>query len=183
MSNLLKRALKISLAPAILIIAAKVLGVLLLGSIYGFTMQIGNDLGSVFSTQIYISNHSDAIFLNSIADILTLCVLAIPIVYMIFKVTLVKKSKEDPRTVVKLTKANLLKWVTDDKTTFLKVFIWTVFLWMISALTIANTIQEKTYLGVGVAAGVCALLSAWGVLRIFEIDSNKLYPEEGRRLF
>ncbi len=183
MSNLLKRALKISLTPAILIIAVKVLGILLLGSIYGFDMQIGNDLGETFSTQIYISNEKDALFLNSLSDGLTLSVLVLPLAYMIVKVFVSRKSLEDPRTIIKLTKANLLKWVTDKETSFLKVFIWTVFLWIVSSLIIVNTLQEKTYIGIGVSAGICALISAWCVLHIFEIESNKLYPEEGRRFF
>ena len=183
MSNLLKRAIKISLTPAILIIATKVIGILVLGSIYGFDIQIGNDLENTFSTQIYISTEQDALLLNSISDSLTLAILVIPLAYMLLKFSILQKTKEDPRTIIKLTKANLLKWVTNDQTTFLKVFIWTAFLWVISALVIVNTLQEKTYLGIGVAAGVCALIFAWGVLHIFEIESNKLYPKGERRLF
>lgn len=177
MSNLLKRALKLSIAPAILIIATKVIGILVLSSVYDLDIQIGNDLGHVFSTQIYISSETDAIFLNSIADALTLASLALPLIYMLVKMSLAKASKNNPRTVVKLTKANLLKWVTKDDIGFLKIFIWTAFFWVISGLVIVNTIQEKTYIGVGVAAGVFALTATWGILHIFEIESNKVYPE------
>lgn len=177
MSNLLKRALKFAIAPAILIIATKVIGVLVLGSVYNLDIHLGNDIGQTFSTQIYISSEKDAIFLNSISDSFTLLSLALPLIYMLIKISLSQNVKRNPRTVIKLTKVNLLKWVTKDDTSFLKIFIWTVFLWIISGLTIVNTIQGKTYLWIGVAAGVFALIAAWGVLNIFEIESNKVYPE------
>lgn len=177
MSNLLRRALKLSIAPAILIIATKVIGILVLSSLYDLNIQLGNDIGQAFSTQIYISSEKDAVFLNSISDAITLSFLIFPLIYMLIKISLEQSSRSNPRTVVKLTKMNLLKWVTKDDTSFLKIFIWTAFLWIISALTIVNTIHEKTYLGIGVAAGVSALIAAWGVLHIFEIDSNKVYPE------
>jgi len=183
MSNLLKRALRFSIAPAILIIATKILGILLLSSIYDFNIQIGNDLNHIFSTQIYISSEQNALFLNSVTDALTLSSLVLPLVYMILKTSIVQTSKRDPRTIIKLTKANLLKWVTKDDMSFLQIFVWTAFLWIISALIVVNTLQTKTSIAVGVTAGVCALIATWGVLRIFEIESNKVYPEEGGKLF
>jgi len=183
MSNLLKRALKLSLAPAILIIATKIIGILLLSSIYDFDIQIGNDLDHTFSTQIYISSEQNAVFLNSFTDALTLSFIAFPLIYMIIKISVIQTSKKNPRTIVKLTKANLLKWVTKDDTSFLKVFIWNAFLWTISTLIIVNTLQEKTWIGVGVSAGVCALITTWGVLHIFEIESNKVYPGGKEKLF
>jgi hypothetical protein len=183
MSNLLKRALKLSIAPAILIIAIKILGILLLSSIYDFDIQIGNDLDHVFSTQIYLSSEQDALFLNSLTDALTLSSLVFPLIYMIIKISVIQSSKRNPRTVVKLTKTNLLKWVMKDDTSFLKVFIWTAFLWIISALIIVNTLQAKTSIAIGITAGICALIATWGVLHIFEIESNKVYPEEGGKLF
>ena len=183
MSNLLKRALRFSLAPAILIIATKVIGILLLSSFRQLDINIGNDINQIFSTQIYISSEESALFLNSFTDAFTLLVMFLPLLYMIIKIAILQSSRKDPRTVVKLTKANLLKWVTEDNTSFLRVFIWTAFLWMISSLIIVNTIQQRTSITVGVAACVFALIASWGVLRIFEIDSNKVYPEEGRKLF
>lgn len=183
MSNLLKRALRLSIAPAILIIAIKILGILLLSSVYDFDIQIGNDLNHTFSTQIYISNEQDALFLNSVTDALTLFSLILPLLYMILKISISQSSKRNPRTVVRLTKANLLKWVAKDDTNFLKVFIWTAFLWIISALVVVNTLQMKTNLVIGITAAVCTLIATWGVLHVFEIESNKVYPEEGGKLF
>lgn len=177
MSNLLKRALKFSIAPAIIIIASKVIGILVLNAIYGLDLQIGNDLGQSFSTQLYVSSENDALYLNSITDAITLAVIALPLFYMVLKTSILQDSQKNPRTVVKLTKANLLKWITKDDVSFLKTFIWTAYLWIISGLIVANTLQGKTYIGIGVAAGVCALMASWGVLRTFEIESNKVYPE------
>jgi hypothetical protein len=177
MSNLLKKALRFSLVPAILIIATKVIGVLVLNSVYDLDISIGNDIGQFFTTQIYISSEKDALLLNSFTDAFTLAAISLPLLYMLVKVFVQKQSQKDPRTVVKLTKANLLKWVTKEDISFLRIFVWTAFLWMVSALIIVNTINGNSYLTVGVVAGVLVLISTWGVLRVFEIDSNKVYPE------
>jgi fatty-acid desaturase len=163
--------------PAILIIATKVIGVLVLNSVYDLDISIGNDTGQFFTTQIYISSEKDALLLNSFTDAFTLAAISLPLLYMLVKVFVQKQSQKDPRTVVKLTKANLLKWVTKEDISFLRIFVWTAFLWMVSALIIVNTINGNSYLTVGVVAGVLVLISTWGVLRVFEIDSNKVYPE------
>ena len=68
MSKLLTRALKISLAPAILLIAGKFLGILGTSLAYNLNFQISNDLGTDFSVQIFFPDASTTLFVNSISD-------------------------------------------------------------------------------------------------------------------
>lgn len=62
--------------------------------------------------------------------------------------------------------------------TFLHIFIWTSFLTIASIVVIAHTLQGQTYSWVGVSAGVASLLSIWGTIRTFELETDKIYPKE-----
>ena len=78
MSKLLKRALKNSLMPAILMIAGKALGIFVISAIYGFSLEIGNDINGIFSTQIYFQDREVTYFVNSMSDLLMLIALIPP---------------------------------------------------------------------------------------------------------
>ena len=67
MSKLLKRALKNSLTPAILMVAGKALGIFVVSAVYGLPLEIGNDINGIFSTQIYFQDAEITYFVNSIS--------------------------------------------------------------------------------------------------------------------
>jgi hypothetical protein len=176
MSKLLKRALKNSLMPAILIIAGKALGIFIISAKYGFPLEIGNDINGFFSTQIYFQDETITYFVNSTSDLTMLICLAVPTFYLITKTALFQSTLENPRTVVKIAKFNMLKWLTKDDTTFLMTFIWCAFLWLCSAIIIRNSLLGNTYTWIGILAGTFALLSGFGVLKTFEVEVEKVYP-------
>ena len=45
-------------------IAAKTFGIFIVSIKYGYTVEIGNDVGGVFSTQLYFDNPQTAYFVN-----------------------------------------------------------------------------------------------------------------------
>jgi len=177
MSKLIKRALKNSIFPAILMIAGKVFGIFFTSALYGLTFEIGNDLNGIFSTQIYFNDSSTTLFVNSYSDLFMFAFLAIPTAYFIAKTAIFQSATDDPKTIVKVTRFNILQWITKDDTTFLKIFIWTAFLWVASAIIVANAIQDNTYTWVGILAGAFAFLCGFGAVKTFEVESNKVYPD------
>lgn len=176
MSKLLKRALKNSLMPAILMIAGKALGIFVVSAKYGFPLEIGNDVNGLFSTQIYFQEEVVTYFVNSLSDLTMLISIAVPTIYLITKTSLFQSTLENPRTVVKVAKFNMLKWLTKDDTTFLMVFVWCAFLWLTSAIVIKNVLLGNTYLWIGILAGILSLFSGLGALKTFEVEINKVYP-------
>lgn len=177
MSKLIRRALKNSIVPAILMIAGKMLGIFLVSAVYSLTFEIGNDLNGIFSTQIYFYDKNTTMFVNSYSDLVMFAFLAIPTIYFILKTAIFQSALENPKTIVKVTRFNILSWITKDDTTFLKIFIWTAFLWIASAIVVLNTVQDSTYSWIGIMAGSTAFLCGLGAIKTFEVESNKVYPD------
>ncbi len=183
MSTLLKKALKLSILPAILMIAGKFLGVMSLITIYGLQFTVGNEITGIYSTQIYLPGVSTTVFVNSLSNLLMIAILSVPTLYMICQTTMLQNAKSNPRTIAKMVKFNMLKWVTSSTSTFLKIFIWTTFVVLASIITIASTLQETTYLWVGITAGVISLLCIWGLIKTFEIETEKIYPSNSKHSY
>lgn len=183
MSILLKKALKLSILPAVLMIAGKFVGVMTLIIAYNLQFEVGNEISGIFSTQIFLAQEETTLFVNSISDMSMVVLLAIPTLYMIIRTTIIQRAKTNPRTIAKVVKFNMLKWITSNKTTFLKIFIWTTFLLVASIITIANSLQGDSYLWVGITAGVLSLLSVWGLVKTFEIETDKVYPNNNKHSY
>ena len=181
MSKLLKRALKISLTPAILMIVGKFLGILIPTLIYDIQFAVRNEMVGISSIQIVFHDTTTTLFINSVSNLVMLALIALPTIYLIIKTSVYQSALQNPRTVVKITRLNILKWVTKKDTGFLKIFIWCSFLVITSSVIIVHTLQDMTYSWIGISAGVISLFCIWGTIRTFELEIGKIYPEENRQ--
>lgn len=180
MSKLLKRALKISLTPAILMIAGKFLGIIIPALVYDFEFFIENEILEISSVQILFTDSSITLFVNSISNIFMLILLVIPTTYFIIKTSIYQSSLQNPKTIVKITRLNILKWITKQDTTFLQIFIWSTFLVIASAVVITQALQGISYQWTGIVAGVLSLFCMWGTMKTFESETDKIYPKESK---
>ncbi len=159
-------------------IAGKAIGIILPTVIYDLEFFIENDIEGFTSIQIVFTDSNVTLFVNSISNLTMLLFLAVPTFYFIIKTSLYQTTLQNPRTLVKVTRFNLLKWITRKDVTFLHIFIWTTFLTIASIIAITHTLQGQTYTWIGVGAGVTSLLSVWGTIKTFELETDKIYPKE-----
>jgi len=178
MLKLLKRALKVSLAPAVLMIVVKFVAVFGVAYFQDFDYTIGNNFLGLFTVQVYFNSPTVTTYVNSISNFFLLLAIGIPTFYLHIKEFYYRKAQGNPKTIVKLTKLNLLKWITSQKSGFLNAFIWTCFLWITSAIIISSTLNSGTYLWIGVISALGIILSAWGLLTTFELETARIYPED-----
>lgn len=183
MSKLLKRALKLSILPASLMVVGKFITVFLLISLYQLQFSIETGSASLFTVQIFLQDQAQVLNINSYSNLITLVLIAIPTFYTLIRKTILNSARQNPRTIVKLTRLNILKWITSDKTPILQVSIWTMFLWMISGVCIASSVSGNTHMWIGVLSGVLAVLATWGMIRTFEIETEKVYPKDTQAYF
>jgi hypothetical protein len=183
MSKLLKLLLKNSLLPSAAMIVGKLLGLYLAISFFDMDVSLGNEIDGLFSVQIYIQNTSDTVLANTISNSFMLSFLLIGYLYYITRYILYKRSTENPKTIVKLTKFNLVKWVTDKNTVFIKILPWGVFLIAGCAIVITSTINKGTSEWLGLLAFFIVIGTIWSLIRTFEIETAKIYPESKEQYF
>jgi hypothetical protein len=178
MSKLLKRALKLSFTPAVVLIVSKFIALITIIAYQGLDFSVGNSVSSIFSVQVYLEDQEIVTYANSISNIVAFIAIGLPLLYMVFKTTLRRRIQDNPKTIVKLTRFNLLSWITKDDMTFMTTFIWTVYFWIISTVILAQSFSGLVYEWMGVVAGVGILMSVWGLLRTFEKETAKIYPKD-----
>jgi hypothetical protein len=159
-------------------IAGKAIGIILPSAIYDLEFLIENNIEGLTTVQIVFTDSNVTLFVNSISNLTMLLFLAVPTFYFIIKTSIYQTTLQNPKTLVKITRFNILKWITKKDVTFLHIFIWTAFLTIASIIIIAHTLQGLTYTWVGVSAGVASLLSIWATIRTFELETAKIYPKE-----
>lgn len=178
MSKLLRRILKISVWPAVLMIAGKLLGIIAANIIYRLDFFIDNQIKGIFSIQLYYTDTTTTLLVNSVSNLFMIIVLAVPTMYFIIKTSIYQSTFQNPRTIVKITKLNIMNWITKNDTSFLLIFIWCSFLLVASLLVIAQTIQGINYSWIGILAGILAIFSIWGTIKTYELEIDKIYPRE-----
>lgn len=182
MSNLLRRALKTSIVPAILMIAGKLFGLFLASILYDLNLQLDNDIAGIFSVQLFYTDATETVLANSVSNLVMISLLVMPVLYYILKTSIYQSSINNPRTIVKMTKLNISKWITKDDSSFLKTFIWSSFLCLASIITIAHSLQGLTYAWIGILAAFLTLFSIWGAIKTFETETAKIYPRDNKYL-
>lgn len=180
MSKLLRRTLKISVWPAVIMIAAKLFGIIIANVVYNLEFFIDNQIRGVFSVQLYYTDISTTLLVNSYSNLFMIIAIAVPTMYFIIKTSIYQSTIQNPRTIVKITNLNLMRWITKDDTSFLLIFIWCSFLLVASLLVIAQTIQGINYSWIGILAGVLTIFSIWGTIKTYELEIDKIYPREDK---
>jgi hypothetical protein len=178
MSRLLKRILKISVWPAVIMIAGKLLGIIAANIVYKLDFFIDNQIEGIFTIQLYYTDTSTMVLVNSVSNLFMIIFLAVPTIYFIIKTSIYQSTLQNPRTIVKITKFNILKWITKDDTSFLLIFIWCSFLLVASFVVIAQSIQGICYPWIGGISAVLAIFSIWGTIKTYEQEIDKIYPKE-----
>lgn len=161
-------------------IAGKLLGLFLASILYDLNIQLDNDINGIFSVQLFYTDAGETFLANSISDLTMIVLLAIPVLYFIFKTSIYQSSMNNPRTIVKMTKFNITKWITKDNSSFLKTFIWSSFLCLASIITVAHSLQGNTYAWIGYIAAFLTLFSIWGAIKTFETETAKIYPRDNK---
>ena len=180
MSKLLRRALKISLVPAILMITGKFFGILVPILIFNLEFTVENEIAGMSSIQIFFADNSTTLFINSISNLSMLILLAIPTLYIITKTSIYQSTLQNPKTIVKITKLNILKWITRKDSSLLQIFIWSSFLVIASSIIVIHTLQGDTFPWIGILAGTVALLTIWGAIKTFELEIDRIYPRDNK---
>ncbi len=183
MSKLLSKILNSAILPASMMIVSKLFGVLLAANFGKMQLFINDDVDHFFPVQIVVLDSFQASYINSFSNLFLLLIMTSSFLYLFSRYFIYKNVNENPRTIAKIAKFNLLTWITSKNVHFIKVFVWGVFLISTGSIIVTSTLQAKTYSWVGISAFMIAILTIWGLIRSFEQEVNKVYPKAEENLF
>ena len=164
-------------------IISKLFGLYIAVIVYQLDIFLENNISGIFSFQIYIEDLSNTILANSVSNLFMITIFFLVSIYLTVKHLLYHKTKDNPRTIVKLTRLNLLKWVTSKDCKFLKIFMWDSFLIASCAISISSAYNGTSYNWVGFVGFSYVVVTFWTLIRTFEVETAKIYPRKNNNLY
>ncbi len=175
MSKLLKNFLKYIILPSATIIVSKVVGLYFAINFFNLDFFLETRPEQIYSVQLYFVSQGDALIANSVSNLFMLGSIGLISIYFLTRYRLSKLAEYNPRVLVKLNNLYLMPWVNKKGDTFLKIFVWVLFLWVVSINSVVDTIGGNSFLWIAILSLTISVLSTWVLIRTFEIEDEILY--------
>ena len=176
MSKILSKFLQIVIFPAALLVVSKVAGLYFAIIYFKLDFFLETKPEEIYSLQIYFTNQTETLIANSVSNLFMLLTIGGVTIYFLIKYRLSLLASYNPKTLVKLNNLNLLPWINKKNNTFLRVFVWIVFLWFTCITIIADVFTNSTFSWIGTLAFLVTIISTWVLIRTFEIEGEIIYP-------
>lgn len=183
MSKLLKKTLSAAFFPAALIIVSKIVGMSLANRIFDLNWSLQTNTSTLFSVQIIYPDQASAILCNSFSNLFVLLSLFIGVTVLLFQSRYLNASHQNPKVLVKLIQFDFIMWLSESATIYPRLAVWITFLWIITVVTISQSLQSMTYSGVAISGIVLSVLITWAAAREFEKEIRTILPENGTLIF
>lgn len=169
MSKSLIRILDECLVPTALLIAAKVLGIVILNQVLNLSWNIKSVSGSLFSTRLEYSG-SDVLVVSSYSNLFMYIVVVVGIVLIIFKMFYLHPKHATPQLVLKLAKADMLHWIKSAFDLYHQAFVWLIFLCITTVFILLSFFNSETYSWVAWISIVCTVVILWLFIKLIDRD-------------
>lgn len=176
MSKLLRKLLQNIILPAALLVVSRVAGLYFAITLFNLDFFLETRPEQIYSLQIYFTNQTDALLASSISNLTMLFTISLIAIYFLIKYRLSILAAYNPRILVKLNNLNLMPWVNNKNNTFLRVFVWITFLWIVSIILIADVLTQNAFSWIAIISFLTAVMSTWVLIRTFEIEGEIIYP-------
>ncbi|MBN1618082.1 hypothetical protein JW887_01945 [Candidatus Dojkabacteria bacterium] len=176
MSKLLKKLLSAALFPAALLIVAKILGLYLSTRIFDLDWVLRSHTSEFFSIELIYTDSNAALITNSYSNLIMVSTILIGVTILLFQAYFLHDSHQNPKVLIKLIQFDFIMWLVDSKTLYPKLAVWLSFLWLSTIVSIVQTIQSTTYIGIAVFAIVASIFTTWLAARDFEREIHLYIP-------
>jgi len=162
-------------------VVGKVFGLYLAITTLQLYPYITNEIGNSFSIHIYFGDVAETLLANTISNTVMVLLLVLYITILYFQhISNLKASTQS--TLIKSTDANLLSQITDRKNKYIRIFTASMFLVISSVVTIANVLNGISFDWILWPSTVLLFLAIWGIIRLSDIEMNKLYPKDNYKI-
>ena len=176
MSKLLRKLLQYIILPAALLVVSRVAGLYFAVTFFNLDFFLETKPEQIYSLQIYFTNQTDALLASSVSNLTMFFTISLIAIYFLIKYRLSILAAYNPKVLVKLNNLNLMSWVNNKNNTFLRVFVWITFLWIVSIILIADVLSQNSFPWIAIISFLTTVMSTWTLIRTFEIEGEIIYP-------
>ncbi|MCA9391737.1 hypothetical protein KC614_00845 [candidate division WWE3 bacterium] len=157
-SKILTRLISEALLPAVLLVVAKVIGVLVLVKSFSIAWQLNT---SSLLPDFVLHDKAATVFVNSYSNLIVFVVVIIGLAWVLTKAYHFHDTHIKPSLILQLLSWNLTGLMTSSHEVYNKGVVWISYMWLVVLLIGVHTFLQATYLWVFVFALVASLVATW----------------------
>ncbi|MBI4037702.1 hypothetical protein HY382_01490 [Candidatus Curtissbacteria bacterium] len=158
-----------AIIPAILLISAKIFGLIGASLIFGLPFSIHGRKILAILPSVQFANFQDYIVAENYSNLAMFIAAAAGTMYILVKAHFFHESHIHPKLQAKLAKLNLESLITPSYHLYHQAAIWLTFLWLTVAFMFISSILKITYPQITIIAFIVAANFSW----VFAIDVEK----------
>jgi len=167
-----------SLLPGAFLILGKFFGIALTIQIFNLPVILKDYIDQIFSPKGYYLEESGVLVLSSYSDLFMYIFVAIGLSFAIIRVSFFSTAKVQPFLVAKLSRFNLLGLIKSTYETYQNAAIWLFFTWVCNIIILINTINQTTFVWVGISVTLASITFTTIILQDVykEIENIRKHP-------
>ena len=169
MSKTLIKILDEAVFPAALLIAAKILGIVVLNVGFKLDWSVTSVANSFFSTRIEYSG-SDAVMVASYSNLLMYIAVFAGVAIILSKMFYLNPNHATPQLVLKLARADMLHWIRSAFELYHQAFVWFLFLVITTIFIFLNYLNGDTYDWIAWVVLVITIFTLWILIKVVDRD-------------
>ncbi len=150
-----------AIIPAIVLILAKMIGILASSYFFNLNFEIKSGGFLYFLPSIKFLTIKDYILAENYSNITMVMAAALGTLLILIRLHFLHESHIHPKLQIKLASLSLEKIISPSYHLYHKATIWLIFLWLTTAFLVVSTIFKITYLPISITAVLVALNLTW----------------------
>lgn len=156
-SKILVRLLRESLIPALLIVCAKLIGIILTVNVANVTWQVSTD----FIPQVTFLDPADFVLVSSWSNLIVIFAIALGLFWILIKAYLLHETHIAPHLTLRLIRFNLTQLLSTTVEISHQGVIWLSYLWLFLAFAAIQTYLGQFYSWMLALSVFIAALLTW----------------------
>lgn len=169
-NNSLKKLIDEAIIPALILIVAKIIGILASSYILNLAFEVKNASFLLLLPSIRFLSLKDYILAENYSNFAMFLAAALGSLIVILRLHFLHESHVSPKLQKKLSSLNLEKLISPSYHLYHQMTIWLIFLWLTVAFLVISTILQVTYVPITIFAVVVAANFTW--ITILDIDKE-----------
>lgn len=158
MSNSLVKLIELSIFPIALLICAKVVGLILVNTLFNLDWHFVTSEISLYSIRIAYVTQQEKLDAASYSNLLMYLVVFVGFCMTLVQAYFLHESHVSPKTYRKLMDMKLTNFVKDSFEVFHHAFVWLILIWISTLIIIVSALSGDTYLWIAALTSLLTII-------------------------